>query len=88
MSGFHKFIHVIYDIGIVNSLWIIHVRRLYKSTLMVVSCTAKQSRMHDTTVCYIHERSILIERSLKAYYKKFFMKINVHCENNFVSLAI
>ena len=35
----------------------------------VVSCAAKQSRTSDTTVCYIHERSILIERSLKACYK-------------------
>ena len=29
-----------------------------------------QSRTCDTTMCYIHERSILIERSLKAYYEK------------------
>ena len=36
---------------------------------MVVSRAAKQSRTSDTTVCYIHERSILIERSLKACYK-------------------
>ena len=41
---------------------------------MVVSRTAKQSRMCDTTMCYIHERSFLIERSLKAYYKNFLMK--------------
>ena len=33
------------------------------------SRAAKQSRTSDTTVCYIHERSILIERSLKACYK-------------------
>ena len=38
---------------------------------MVMSRAAKQSRTHDTTVCYIHEQSILIERSLKAYYEKF-----------------
>jgi len=38
---------------------------------MVVSRTAKQSRTSDTTVChFIHERLILIERSLKACYKK------------------
>ena len=42
----------------------------YISRLTVVSRAAKQSRMSDTTVCYIHERSILIERSLKACYKK------------------
>ena len=40
------------------------------SRLTVVSRAAKQSRTSDTTVCYIHERSILIERSLKACYKK------------------
>ena len=34
--------------------------------LTVVSRAAKQSRTGDTTVCYIHERSILIERSPKA----------------------
>ena len=39
------------------------------SRLTVVSRAAKQSRTSDTTVCYIHERSILIERSLKACYK-------------------
>ena len=37
---------------------------------MVVSRVAKQSRMRDATVCYVHKRSILIERSPKAYYKK------------------
>ena len=37
-----------------------------KSRLTVVSRAAKQSRMGDTTVRYIHERSILIERSPKA----------------------
>ena len=36
------------------------------SRLTVVSRAAKQSRTGDTTVCYIHERSILIERSPKA----------------------
>ena len=41
-----------------------------RSRLTVVSRAAKQSRTSDTTVCYIHERSILIERSLKACYKK------------------
>ena len=41
-----------------------------KSRLTVVSRAAKQSRTSDTTVCYIHERSILIERSLKACFKK------------------
>ena len=40
------------------------------SRLTVVSRTAKQSRARDTTVCYIHERSILIERSPNAYCKK------------------
>ena len=39
------------------------------SRLTVVSRAAKQSRTSDTTVCYIHERSILTERSLKACYK-------------------
>ena len=33
---------------------------------MVVSRAAKESRMGDTTVCYMHERLILIERSPKA----------------------
>ena len=33
---------------------------------MVVNRAAKQSRTGDTTVYYIHERSILIERSPKA----------------------
>ena len=47
---------------------------LYISILTVVSRAAKQSRTSDTTVCYIHERSILIERSLKACYKKYLMK--------------
>ena len=37
---------------------------------MVVSRAAKQSRMRDTTMSYIHEQSILIERSPKAYFKK------------------
>ena len=37
---------------------------------MLVSCAAKQSRTRDTTVCYIQERSILTEHSLKAYCKK------------------
>ena len=37
-----------------------------KSRLTVVSRVAKQSRTCDTIVCYIHERSILIERSPKA----------------------
>ena len=36
------------------------------SRLTVVSRVAKQSRARDTTVFYIHERSILIERSPKA----------------------
>ena len=36
------------------------------SRLTVVSCTAKQGRVRDTTVCYIHEWSILIERLPKA----------------------
>ena len=36
------------------------------SRLTEVSHVAKQSRTGDTTVCYIHERSILIERSPKA----------------------
>ena len=44
--------------------------KCHKSRLTVVSRAAKQSRAHDTTVCYIHERSILIERSPKAYCKK------------------
>ena len=44
------------------------------SRLTVVSRTAKQSRTSDTTMCYIHERSILIERSLKACYKNYLMK--------------
>ena len=51
----------------------IHIRQstrahviTYTSRLMVVSRAAKQSRTGDTTVCYIHERSILIERSPKA----------------------
>ena len=43
---------------------------MFTSRLTVVSRAAKQSRTSDTTVCYIHERSILIERSLKACYKK------------------
>ena len=37
-----------------------------KSRLTVVSHAAKQGRTGDTTVCYIHERSILIEHSPKA----------------------
>ena len=40
------------------------------SRLTEMSRAAKQSRMRDTTMCYIHERSILIEGSLKSYYKK------------------
>ena len=36
------------------------------SRLTVVSRAAKQSRTGDTTMCYIHERSILIERSPQA----------------------
>ena len=47
------------------------------SRFMVVSHTAKQSRAHSTTVCYIHERSILIERSPKACCKKYLMKKRV-----------
>ena len=39
-----------------------------QSRLTVVNRAAKRSRMSDTTMCYIHERSILIERSLKAYH--------------------
>ena len=35
---------------------------------MVVSRTAKQSRTSDTTVCYIHGQSVLIEHLLKACY--------------------
>ena len=46
----------------------------FKSRLTVVSRAAKQSRTSDTTVCYIHERSTLIEHSLKACYKKYLMK--------------
>ena len=44
---------------------------IHGSRLTVVSCAAKQSRTRDTTVCYIymHERSILIERSPEAYCK-------------------
>ena len=44
------------------------------SRLMVVSCMAKQNRTRDTTVCYIHEQLILIERSPKAYCKNYLMK--------------
>ena len=44
------------------------------SRLTVVSHAAKQSRTGDTTVCYIHERSILIERSLKLTVKTNLMK--------------
>ena len=40
------------------------------SRLTVMSHVAKQSRTCDITVCYIHERSILIERSPKATHKK------------------
>ena len=40
------------------------------SRLTVVSHAAKQSRTCDTTMCYIHEQSILIERSPKAHCKK------------------
>ena len=47
-----------------------NVQNSHKSRLTVVSRAAKQSRTSDTTVCYIHERSILIERALKACYKK------------------
>ena len=36
------------------------------SSRLTVSRAAKQSRTGDTTVCYIQERSILIERSPKA----------------------
>ena len=52
----------------------LNIRRSMLSRLTVVSRAAKQSRMSDTTVCYIHERSILIERSLKACYKIYLMK--------------
>ena len=45
-----------------------------KSRLTVVSLAAKQRRARNTTVCYIHERSILIERSPKAYCKNYLMK--------------
>ena len=45
---------------------------------MVVSRAPKQSRMHDTTVCYIHKQLILIECS---YYKttlcKHWAKTNI-----------
>ena len=44
------------------------------SRLTVVSRTAMQSRARDTTVCYIHERSILIERLPNAYCKNYLMK--------------
>ena len=40
---------------------------IHISRLTVVSHVAKQSRVHDTTVCYVHERSILIEHLPKAY---------------------
>ena len=40
------------------------------SRLTVVSCAAKQNRMRDTAVCYLHERSILIECSPKATHNK------------------
>ena len=40
------------------------------SRLTVLNCVAKQSRAHDTTMCYIHERSILIDHSPKAYCEK------------------
>ena len=43
-----------------------------KSRLMVVSGMANQNRTCDTTVCYTHKRSTLIERSPKA---------NVDCKN-------
>ena len=36
------------------------------SRFMVVSHAAKQSGTGDTTVCYMHEQSILIECSPKA----------------------
>ena len=61
----------------------------YTSRLTVVSRAAKQSRTSDTTVCYIHERSILIERSLKSCYKKIpYEKNNARYKNNFLSLVI
>ena len=46
------------------------------SRLTVVSRAAKQSRAHDTTVFYIHERSILIECSPKVPVKHYLMKNN------------
>ena len=42
---------------------------IYISRLMVVSCAAKQISVCDTTMCYIHEQSILIECSPESYCK-------------------
>ena len=47
---------------------------LLLSRLTVVSRAAKQSRKNDTTVCYTHERSILMECSPKAYCKNYLIK--------------
>ena len=58
------------------------------SRLMVVSRAAKQSRTSDTTVYYIHEQSILIERSLKAYYKNSPYEKTTRVQNNFLSLVV
>ena len=58
------------------------------SRLTVVSRAAKQSRTSDTTVCYIHERSILIERSLKACYKNSPYEKTTRYKNNFLSLVV
>ena len=43
---------------------------MHLSRLTTVSSVAKESRTCDTTVCYMHEQSILIECSPKAYSKK------------------
>ena len=47
-----------------------------KIILMKIYCAAKQSRMGDTTMCYMRKQSILIERSPKADCKNNLMKNN------------
>ena len=58
------------ELGTEGSIEISVVRCLRLIKLTVVSHVAEQSRTHNTTMCYIHERTILIERSPKAYCKK------------------
>ena len=43
-----------------------------------MSHAAKQSRTRNTTVCYVQERSILIESSPEAYCKKLPYEKTMH----------